>query len=51
MQIVHGLVWVWPEAGPEGAARAAAVGTPPTALPELLDKDCLIYQVRFQFKF
>lgn len=35
LQLRQGLIWVWPEAGAEAAAEAAA--TPPTVATELED--------------
>ena len=35
LQLRQGLVWVWPEAGPEAAAEAAA--TPAVVAPQLDD--------------
>jgi pheophorbide a oxygenase len=39
LQIVHGLLWIWPEAGEAGAAAAASVPTPVTALQPLLEAE------------
>lgn len=39
VQAVHGLLWVWPQSGPQGAAAAAAQPTPKTAVPALLEAE------------
>ncbi|KAL6749465.1 pheophorbide a oxygenase [Haematococcus lacustris] len=38
-KVVHGLLWVWPQAGAAGAAAAAAQPLPRTALTSLLEAE------------
>ena len=38
-QVHHGLIWVWPESGPESFIESAA--TPIVTCPDLEDEDAL----------